>query len=95
METVPPFVYLRGSLVNRAEMSRARASTQLEDAVKISDQKSIIQVLIRSFSTDRFHRFLEDETVETVNFKLMPAALMLSQIKPNCGVFSHVQGRLL
>lgn len=73
----PPAVYLRGGAANHAENLRARALIQSKNAVKNSDHKSIVEVSIRSFPTNRFHRSLQTETVEmveTVDFQ--PATLM-------------------
>lgn len=66
----PPAVYLRGGAANHAENVRARALTQSKNTVKNSDHKSIVEVSIRSFPTNRFHLRPETvETVETVDFK--------------------------
>lgn len=65
-ETVPSLVHLRGGAVNHAESLQARALMRLEDAVEISDQKSIDPVLIRPFPINCFHHFLETDPVEVV-----------------------------
>lgn len=67
MERSHQLCFSGGGAVIQAELSRAHALMRSEGAVKFGDQNSTFQMSIRSFPTGHSHRFLETETVETVD----------------------------
>lgn len=80
METDPPVFCLPAAWSITLKVQE-RVLWYDQQTLSTSDQNYIVQVCIRSFATNRFHRLLGMETVEaveTVDFKPFPATLMNS-----------------